>query len=199
VTPPPDFRDLVGNDLTPEERERLRRVHDLIVAAGPPPELPDSLAEAPSPGAKVTFLQRRLRTAIVLAAALCLAAFAVGYLVGDRDDTAPARFSAERTIVLGEDRPLTVVRLGEADENGNTPMLVTVQGLRRLPDGNYYTLFMTRDGKPVVPCGTFNVGDEDLTSFRFSVAYDPERYDGLMLAEYRMADHKDHPLLQAEI
>jgi hypothetical protein len=199
MTPAPDFRDLVGNDLTPAERERLRRVHDLIVAAGPPPELPDSLAEAPSPGARVTFLQRRLRTAIVLAAALCLAAFAVGYLAGDQDDASPARFSAERTIVLGNERPLTVVRFGEADENGNIAMLVTVQGLRRLPAGNYYTLFMTRDGKPVVPCGTFNVGDEDLTSFRFSIAYDPKRYDGLMLAEYRAADHRDHPLLRAQI
>jgi hypothetical protein len=199
VTRAPDFRDLVGNDLSAEERERLRRIHDLIVAAGPPPELPDSLAEAPSPGAKVTFLQRRLRTAIVLAAAIAIAAFAVGYLVGDQDDASPARFSAERTIVLGKERPLTVVRFGEPDENGNTPMLVTVQGLRRQPAGNYYTLFMTRNGKPVVPCGTFNVGDDGLTSFRFSIAYDPERYDGLMLAEYRSSDHKDHPLLRAAI
>jgi len=26
----PDFRELVGEDLTPEESERLRRVHDQI-------------------------------------------------------------------------------------------------------------------------------------------------------------------------
>ena len=199
MTPAPDFRDLVGNDLSSQERERLRRVHDLIVAAGPPPELPASLAEAPRPEGTVTFLQRRLRTAIVLAAAIAIAAFAVGYLVGDQDDTSPSSFSAERTIVLGKERPLTVVRFGEPDENGNTLMLVTVQGLRRQSAGDYYTLFMTRDGEPVVPCGTFNVGDEGLTSFRFSIAYDPEAYDGLMLAEYRASDHKDHPLLRASL
>ena len=37
---PPHFGDLVGNDLSPAERERLERVHDMLVAAGPPPELP---------------------------------------------------------------------------------------------------------------------------------------------------------------
>ena len=43
----PQFGDLVGNDFSPGERERLERVHDMLVAAGPPPELPQELAEAP--------------------------------------------------------------------------------------------------------------------------------------------------------
>ena len=34
----PDFDELVGNDLEPDERARLERVHELLVAAGPPPE-----------------------------------------------------------------------------------------------------------------------------------------------------------------
>ena len=33
----PDFDELVGTDLAPGERERLERVHELLVAAGPPP------------------------------------------------------------------------------------------------------------------------------------------------------------------
>jgi len=78
-------------------------------------------------------------------------------------------------------------------------MLVTVQGLRPQPEGDYYSVFMTKDGKPVATCGTFNVGDEGLATFRFSVAYDPESYDGLMLAQYRSSDHEDHPLLRARI
>jgi hypothetical protein len=48
VTPTPDFEELVGADLSPEEQARLRRAHDLLIAAGPPPELPPALAE---PGA----------------------------------------------------------------------------------------------------------------------------------------------------
>ena len=34
----PDFDELVGTDLDPAERERLERVHELLVAAGPPPD-----------------------------------------------------------------------------------------------------------------------------------------------------------------
>src|SRR5262249_36852154 len=44
----PDFRELVGDEGTPEELAKLRRAHDLLVAAGPPPELSPRLAEAPS-------------------------------------------------------------------------------------------------------------------------------------------------------
>ena len=42
----PDFDELVG-ELEPEEEARLRHVHELLVAAGPPPELPPALLEAP--------------------------------------------------------------------------------------------------------------------------------------------------------
>src|SRR5947207_1389298 len=50
MTKAPEFRELVGDEGTPEELERLRRVHELLVAAGPPPELPQSLAHAPRMG-----------------------------------------------------------------------------------------------------------------------------------------------------
>ena len=46
---PPDFHDLVGDDLRPRSSARLERVHDLLIEAGPPPELPPSLAETPRP------------------------------------------------------------------------------------------------------------------------------------------------------
>ena len=49
-----DFRDIVGTEgLDPDEEARLRRVHDLLVQAGPPPDLPPALErtpEAPIPG-----------------------------------------------------------------------------------------------------------------------------------------------------
>ena len=42
----PDFDELVGGDDLPgPERERLQRVHELLVAAGPPPELPPELVQ----------------------------------------------------------------------------------------------------------------------------------------------------------
>ena len=135
----------------------------MLIAAGPPPELPQELAEPPRrEGKLVELARRRLRTGLVLAAAIVIAAFAVGYLLGVRgEDSTSGSFTAVKTAVLGKspDR-LAVVRIGDVDENGNRPMVVTADGLDRLSGGDYYTLFMTRNGKPIVTCGTFNVGDE---------------------------------------
>lgn len=198
-----DFGELVGEGLPPDEEARLRRVHDLLVDAGPPPELPQRLAEPPRPEGRVVALaQRRLRTALILAAAVVLAAFAVGYFIGDRKDGAGSAtgFTAARTVVLGKaGGRLAVVDIGERDDRGNRPMLVRTEGLRHLPGKNYYTLFMTRHGKPIVLCGSFNVGDAESTTVRFNVAYDLEGFDGLMLAEYRHKGHKDIPLLRASL
>jgi hypothetical protein len=198
----PDFHELVGNDLSPAERERLERVHEMLVAAGPPPELPQVLADPPrQEGKLVELARRRLRTGLVLAAAIVIAAFAVGYLLGARgEDTSPGSFTAERTAVLGKspDR-LAVVRIGEVDEDGNRPMVVSVDGLDRASHGDYYTLFMTRNGKPIVTCGTFNVSDKGVTTVRLSVAYDIGRFDGLMLARYNAKNHKNTPLLSAKL
>ena len=198
----PDFRDLLGDDLPDEERARLRRVHDLLVEAGPPPELTPALARPPATGANVTWLPRRRGgTALVLAATLVLAAFAAGFLIGDRgDSSASGTFDAQRTVVLGKSgEAVAVVRLGKADRHGNHQMLVTVEGLERQSGGDYYSLLMLRDGEPVAVCGTFNVAGKEATTIRLATAYDFEGYDGLMLAEYRAADHEDRPLLQASL
>ena len=45
-----NFDELVGgDDLTPEEEVRLRRVHDLLVQAGPPADLPPALETPTAP------------------------------------------------------------------------------------------------------------------------------------------------------
>jgi hypothetical protein len=201
VNRPPDFRDIVGDDLSPDEEARLRRAHDLLVAAGPPPELPQRLAEPPSPqGRLLTLAQNRLRTAFVLAAALVLAAFALGYLIGAGGDGSASGFEPVQTAVLGKSgERLAVVRIGGTDGDGNTTMLVTLEKLDHLPAGDYYTLFMTIHGKPVVTCGTFNVDDDRTTTVRFNVGYEIDRFDGLLLAEYRRATHKNKPLLRAPL
>jgi hypothetical protein len=202
VSRPPRFGDLVGNDLSPAERERLERVHDMLVAAGPPPELPQELAEAPRPqGRLVELARKRLRTGLLLAAALVIATFAFGYFLGARgEESTSVAFTPVKTAVLGKSTDqLALVRIGERDDNGNWPMVVTVEGLDHLSGGDYYTLFMTRDGKAIVTCGTFNVGEDGVTTVRFSVAYDVDRFDGLMLAEYSRATRKNTPLLRAEL
>jgi hypothetical protein len=197
----PDFRDLVGNELSPDEEARLRRAHELLVAAGPPPELPQQLAEPPRPQGRLVMLaQNRLRTGLVLAAAIVLAAFALGYLIGAGKDGSGSGFEPVQTAVLGKsgDR-LAVVRIGRTDGDGNTTMLVTLEELDHLPDGDYYTLFMTRGGKPIATCGTFNVDDDKTTTVRLNVGYEVDRFDGLMLAEWRRETRRNKPLLRAPL
>jgi hypothetical protein len=198
----PDFRELIGNDLEPAERERLERVHDMLIAAGPPPELPQELADPPrQEGKLVELARRRLRTGLVLAAAIVIAAFAAGYLLGARgEESTSGSFTAVKTAVLGKSASrLAVVRIGDLDENGNRPMEVTVDGLDRLSGGDYYTLFMTRNGKPIVTCGTFNVRDDGVTTVRLTSAYDLARFDGMMLSRYSAKDHENTPLLSAKL
>ena len=196
----PDFRELVGDDLPADERARLQRVHDQLVAAGAPPELSPALQDPPAASGSVSWLpRRRLGAALVLAAALAVAAFAAGFLLGKGRDSDASAFKPERTAVLGNQGQTVVVRVGKPDGAGNRQMLLTVEGLRRLPQGDYYTLFMTRKGKPVVTCGTFKVSGSERKNVRFTVAYDFDRYDGLLLAEYRVADHKDHPVLRTNL
>ena len=67
------------------------------------------------------------------------------------------------------------LELGKADHHGNWPMVLHVKNLKRLPEGGYYDLYLTKKGKPVVLCGTFNVDGE--TAVRFTAAYDLEHFD----------------------
>src|SRR2546421_12506494 len=81
-----EFVDTEG--LGPEEEARLRHVHELLVRAGPPPDLPPSLERTPE-AAEAEIVQfpllpkRRWAVAALVAAALAVIAFGGGYLRGD--------------------------------------------------------------------------------------------------------------------
>ena len=53
----PNLDELVGTDTTGAERERLQHVHDLLLEAGPPPELSPELEAGPN--LKMTVGKRR--------------------------------------------------------------------------------------------------------------------------------------------
>lgn len=211
MTRPPEFDSLVGKDVRGEERHRLRQTHDLLVAAGPLPELPPSLAEPPgSPSAgenEVTFAlpRRRIGASLALAAALAFASFGAGYYLADRGDENQAAFRAQRLVqfratAANASAAVAVVQFGARDRSGNWPMLVTVEGLPQLPRGDYYTLYMTRKGERLVVCGTFNVrGGQRRTTVRLSGAYDVSAYDGLEIVEYKRAGHRERSLLRGSL
>ena len=200
MSKPPDFRDLVGDDLSPEEGARLERVHDMLIAAGPPPELPPELQEVPSErpvATPIVLPRRRVGAAIALAATIALVAFLGGFIAGHSG--AGDSFQSVRNVALGNGQAKAVVRFAPKDANGNTTMDVKVENLRPLPRRDYYVLLMTKNGKPVVECGTFNLRRGGPTTFKFTVAYDPSDFDGLQLARWRHTDHKDVPLFDQKI
>lgn len=176
----PDFDELLDDVGDQEERARLRRVHDLLVATEPPPELSPTLLKPPPPRGHVLFPRRRLSPRLVLTGAAVFAAFLIGLLAGSPgSDEGPAEgIEIARTIQLeGQGDTDGAIGIGVRDAKGNLPMLLTVWGLDHLSDGDYYTLALTKKGKPIVTCGTFNVSG-NRTTVRMISAYDLKRFDG---------------------
>jgi hypothetical protein len=185
MTRRPDFDDLVGFELPSAERDRLRRAHELLLEAGPPPELSPELDSVPWPedALQPLFGRRRRptgRRALLLAAAL-VTAVVVGFVLGQATTSTNSNSSIKpsQTVQLHGTAlahgALATLQLGRADNAGNWPMVLHVSGLPKLPKGGYYALYLTKGGKPLVSCGTINVSGA--TSVRLSAAYVLERFD----------------------
>jgi anti-sigma-K factor RskA len=178
----PNFDELVGgDDLSPEEAARLERVHDLLIAAGPPPELPPRLAEptpAPREDSPVAFLpRRRTGLALALAAAVALIAFVGGFVAGNhRGQQFPTKYSVAMHGTTFASNASAVIKIGSDDSNGNWPLKVTVHGLKQLPKGQFYEMYLTRHGKAVATCGTFRLTSGD--SVRLNAPYNLRSYSG---------------------
>jgi hypothetical protein len=162
MTDRPNFDELAGGaDLGPEEAARLERVHDLLVAAGPPPELPPRLLEPDHElehRDNVIFLPRR-RAGMVLgiAAAVALLALLGGYLLGQRQQFDEAGSVTMHSTVTASPAS-AVIHVGKADSAGNWPLKVDVKNLPALPKGQYYEMFLTRGANQrAASCGTFRV------------------------------------------
>ena len=182
------FDDIVGTEgLSPAEEQRLRRVHQLLVAAGPPPDLSPDLSLPPVPTdeadpPEVAFLLRRRRgRALVLALAATLAAFVGGYAFGHSKGK-PSAFTSVRQVAMhgaaGSPGSHGVINIAEKDSVGNWPMLIEVSGLPEQPKQSaYYELWLTHNGKAVAPCGSFRVHGKT-TRVRLTVPYKLKSFDG---------------------
>jgi hypothetical protein len=159
----PDFDELVGTEATGAERARLREAHDLLLRAGPPPELTPKLKAGPNPGVARQQQRRRVvkrRALVLLAAALSIAVvFFAGY-ASHRGGTSSSSPEIVKTLKLkgtaavpGAQGTLNVWQR----RDGNWPMTLSVQGLPKLPRRVYYEVYLFRDGHPWAPCGSFVV------------------------------------------
>jgi hypothetical protein len=161
MTQTPRFDDIVDEPLASDERERLERVHDLLLAAGPPPELSPQLERGPS--LAMTLGGRRRggwqRQVALLAAALTVFAgvFLVGYLAGNHNGGLAAAKTLQLRGTAAAPNALASLVVQDADAAGNWPMRLSVTGLPKLPPHGYYSVYLTRNGKPLLPCGVFVV------------------------------------------
>jgi hypothetical protein len=185
----PDFDELVGSQgLSAAERERLRHVHDLLVRAGPPPELPSSLVRGRVHRLRPAARSRALT--LLVAATLAVVAFGAGYLVrgNGRANTSATAFSWTQPLHATAAAPSgaagTIAATG-ADASGNWQMRVTVTGLKPLPDSGYYVVYLVRGGKRIAPCGFFRVGGTGSTTVQLTVPYARTTADGWIVVARR--------------
>jgi hypothetical protein len=159
MTRHPDFDEL-GMEADDPERERLLRVHELLLAAGPPPEISPEIA---SPTLAMTLArpprQRHRRLALLAAALATLAlAFFAGYATGNkRREALPAGHTLKLVGTMLAPSAQASLQIEPVDAAGNWPMKLGVSGLPKLPPKGYYTVYLMREGKPYAPCGAFVV------------------------------------------
>jgi hypothetical protein len=172
----PDFDDLVGADVVGTERERLQRTHELLVTAGPPPELSPELAAGPTLAMTLSRRPGRVRRRLVLAAAAVVAValvFVGGYAAGNGSHSsgAPPVRTLELRGTAAAPNALASLRLLPADA-GNWPMTLSVTGLPATPERGYYEVYVVRGGKPWASCGTFVVSNpETATTVTLNAPY----------------------------
>jgi hypothetical protein len=85
------------------------------------------------------------------------------------------------------------IQVGKADEAGNWPLKVVVRGLKPLPKGQYYEMFLTRGHKAAATCGTFRVakgGD----SVRLNAPYNFRSFDGWVVTREVPGSNR-HPVV----
>ena len=185
MTQPPEFDDVLGANVPADERERLRRVHDLLVEVGPPPELTPALAEPPTSEPdreEVRFLPRRRVGALLsLAAALALVAFLGGFLAGKREGFS-STYRVGMHATSAAPGASALIKVGHLDNAGNYPLLVQVRKLKPLPRGGYYEMYLTDNGRRFT-CGAFQAKGQ-LTEVRLSVPYRLHRGIGWIVTSH---------------
>ena len=176
---PPDFDELVGLDLESPDRERLQRVHDLLVAAGPPPDLSARLSAPPSAVRARLEPGRRRAALLALAATLGAVAFGVGYVVASSGGP-----STDRIVAMsGASGASASLEIFGVDKAGNWPMKLEVNGLEPSTGGRLYQLWLTKDGDLAALCGSFLAETDGSTVVPMNAPWKLNDFDGWVVVE----------------
>jgi len=147
------------DDLTPEERAEIERVHDVLadpaVWAEPPLDLQERVVAAIAEEAGAARRTRRIRYSLLTAAAAVVVA--VGLTVGwqaTRDQ--PAQFAA--SLAGTRLAPAAVANVTLTKTQSGWKIELHASGLPRRSNGELYQAWLKNDTGLLVPVGTFNEG-----------------------------------------
>ena len=177
MTRTPDFDELVGLDVEHDERERLQRVHALLLEAGPPAELPPELEAGPTLALTLGRARKQRaagRRLLLIAAVICILALAFvgGYVAGNGGSSAASWKTLSLAGTSEAPAALASLKIEPVDSAGNWPMQLSVTGLPKLPARAYYAVYLVRNGKPYAPCGSFLVaGPNRATTVSLNAPY----------------------------
>jgi hypothetical protein len=195
----PDFDELVGPDVEPDERARLRRVHEMLLQSGPPAELSPEIEGGPTLALTLQRRPRRGHRVALLAAALALVAvaFLAGYITGNGNGEGLASGTTLSLVgTKAAPNALASLRIQPVDAAGNWPMQISVTGLPTLPPHGYYTVYLVRNGKPIAPCGTFVVaGREHAASVWLNAPYELKPGDTWVVTRQMPGHHEAGPIV----
>ena len=173
----PDFDELVGEVLPPNERERLLRVHELLLSAPPPPTL-----DVATPGV-ARRPHRRRGVLLALAATLALVAFSFGALLGNRTAGRDVDFRVAMSGTPAAPQASATLTVFALDEAGNWPMEVAVEGLEPAPSGRPYELWLTRGDALAALCGSFRTDEDGSVSVPMNAPYKFKEFDRWVVVE----------------
>jgi hypothetical protein len=164
VSRKPPLDELIGSEATGAERESLQRAHELLLQAGPPPELPDTLEAGPT--LKMTLGKERRptksRAMLLLAAAVAvLVVFLGGYTLGGNGGGSHSHPSLLSQALKGTalaPQAQGTLEVWNSNDGHNWPMTLTVVGLPQLQPHSYYEVYLFRHGRLGGSCGLFRVG-----------------------------------------
>ena len=153
MTPRPRFRRAQSDADGRRERERLRRVHDLLVVAGPPPELTPQMEAGPTLAMTIggRGSRRRVQRRVALLAA-AIVVLLLAFLGGLHHGQRPARSSGQLLKLQGTaaaPNAQASLRVEDVDAAGNWPMQLAALGLPKLPPKGYYEVFLVREREAV--------------------------------------------------
>jgi hypothetical protein len=188
----PDFDELIDEEGSPAELDEMRRVHDLLVSASPPPSLDHQLRRPPRIRSLVP------RTWAIAAVALATAlSVVIGAAIGYTAAHGPGFQTGFTRPMHGIGPAATasaLIKVGNEDTNGNRPLRISVQALPALPNNAWYELYLTKKGKPVVACGIFQTGHNGTAHVSMNAPADLAEYDGWIVTAL-IPGHSPRPLL----